>query len=608
MNSHLPRLSLAILVFLTGVFTAFAQLPPGTAAVSYDPGLTRVEGDQPLTKTVFVAIHSPDNVPVGGSVTVTPVLSMLGQPSGVPDSVALSYVTFNPSTLTFTGPNQTVTARIDLEFPRGVDAGVYSYMFVTSGWAPGTQDLGGFLNATIYPEITPGGPPSVSITTPADNSVFTYFPLVGPLSVPISFTSSAPESTPVTNVDADLNGALLTLASTTGVDGVITSTTTASIAAPGVYTLRARATNADSTATDTSDFTVVVSAPPPTAAIALPLAGATFTLPANGSLAVPYTFTGVSFFGGITSLTATLNGQPVNFTAAGLTTLTATGSGNFNITTGGAYELVVTATDGNGTATAKTTFTVNGYIPPPTISISSPLNGATFSRMAGDAPTQIPFTYAGDAGTGYTITSLTGTLNGSPVTATLSGIGTMTATGSGTLSVSTGGTFVLSATTTSVGGTASASVTFTVNETPPPAAACSVNWLPPISLGRPFKAGSNVSIKFELDCNTCGDRGIDRDGDGDPDHYPGQRTKSKINIDKTVVIAITEILSDGGNGPCWLFPYSSSPNAPGYTIQGNDMYHLNFPAPSGKKRYRVEVFGGGSGSPVLYGTREFTTR
>jgi hypothetical protein len=641
MNSQLPRFSFALLLFLAGFLSAFAQLPPGTAAVSYDPGLTRVEGDQPLTKTVFVAIKGPDNVPVGGSVTVTPILSMLGQPAGVPDSVALSYVTFNPSTLTFTAPNQTINARIDLEFPRGIDAGLYAYKFITSGWAPGTQDLGGFLNATIYPETTPGGPPTISITTPADNSTFTYFPLTGPLSVPISFVSSAPESTPITRIDADLNGSLLSLTNVTNPDGTITSTTTASITAPGVYTLRARATNDDSTATDTSDFNVVVSAPPPTVTIAQPTAGATFNLPPSGPVSVPYSFTGLSSYGGITSLTATLNGQTVVFTPAGLNTLTAIGTGNFSITTGGTYELVVTAADPNGTATARTTFTVRSYVPPPTVTIGSPLNGATFTRVAGSAPTQIPFTYTGNAGNGYTITSLTGTLNGAPVTATVSGIGAQTATGTGTLSISTGGTFVLSATANSVGGTASTSVTFTVTQTQPPQTACTVNWLPPISLGKPFKGGSNVSIKFELDCDDCGRRpgngngygnghggcdgdddddcdrdgrscdrdwDCDRDDDGDRDHYPGQRTKSKTNIDKTVVIAVTEILGNGQNGATQLFPYTSNPNAPGYTIQGNDMYHLNYPAASGKRRYRVEVFGNPGGTSVLYGTKEFTTK
>src|SRR5688500_6753658 len=104
MSPSLPRLLLLILGFVFSFFASLAQLPPGTAAVTYDPGLTRVEGDQPLTKTVFVSITSPSNPPVGASTTITPVLSMLGQPAGVSDSVALSYVAFNPSSLTFTGP------------------------------------------------------------------------------------------------------------------------------------------------------------------------------------------------------------------------------------------------------------------------------------------------------------------------------------------------------------------------------------------------------------------------------------------------------------------------------------------------------------------------
>jgi hypothetical protein len=607
MNFRLPHILATFISVVLGASSATAQLPPGTSEVTYDPGLTRVEGDQPLNKTVYVSIKSPSNVPVGSSVSITPVLSMLSQPTGVSNSVALSYVTFNPSVLTFTGPNQTISARIDLNFPLGVDSGVYAYKFVTAGWPPGTQDLGGFLNATIYPPVTPSGPPTVTITKPTDNSTFTYQPVVGPLSVAITFTSSAPASTPITSIDADINGVNLTLSNVTNSDGSITSNTTASITAPGPYTVRARATNNDSTATDTVDFTVNVSAPPPTVAIAQPVAGSSFTLPLTGALSVPYSFTARSSYGGITSLTATFNGQPLTFTPSGLNTLTATGSGNFSLTTGGSYELVVTAVDQNGNASAKTNFTVVAATPPPTVSISQPLNGAIYTRVAGSPATVIPFSYTGLAANGYTISSLTGKLNGSALSASLTGIGTGTATGTGNLSISTGGTFTLSAVAASGSATAATSVTFTVKETQPPPPSCSVNWLPPISLGKPFKGGCDVAIKFEILCNECG---IDRNGDGDPDFFPGQRTKSKINIDKSVIIAVTEILGAGNMGTPRLFPYSSTPNAPGYTIQGNDMYHLNFPAPTGAHRYRVEVFRfpTSSTAPQLLGTKEFTTK
>lgn len=598
---HLP-------LFLAAVFAALVPTFAREVApnVSYAPNLTIVEGDQPLSTTFVLSITAPSNVQAGFPVEITPLVTILTKPADVSDSVALSYVTLTPPTLTFGEPGQVLTTTVHAEFPVGTVAGAYAYKIMTPGWKTGTQDGGAFINATVFPQIT-GDTPTVVITTPTDGETFTYYPLVGPLSVPVQFTSSALPVSPITTIDADVNGAALALTNVNHGDGSFTSTGTATITSPGIYTVRARASNTLGTGIDTVDFNVVVSAPPPTVAIAQPVAGSSFTLPLSGSLSVPYSFSAHSNYGGITSLTATLNGAPVAFSPAGLGTLDASGSGAFNLTVGGTYELVVVAVDANGSATTSTSFTVVAAVPPPTVSISQPLNGATFTRVAGSAPTQIPFTFTGVAGNGYTITSLTGTLNSSAVSATVTGLGSGTATGTGTLSVSGPGTFTLTAVAGSGTATAATSVTFTVTETQPPAAACSVNWLPPIARGKTVKGGSNFSIKFELLCEECGE---DRDGDDDPDHFPGERTKSKINIDRSVVIAISEIFDDNTTSAPQLFPYSSSPNAPGYTIQGNDMYHLNFPVPTGEHRYRVEVyrFPTSSTTPELLGTREFTSK
>ena len=205
----------------------------------------------------------------------------------------------------------------------------------------------------------------------------------------MSFKSSAPSVTPITAIDADVDGRVLGVSTVSNPDGTFTSTANLTITAPGLYSLHARATNNEGTATDTSDITINVSAPPPTVSIATPLAGSSFRLPTTGSLSVPYSFTGLSTYGGITSLTATLNGNPVSFSPAGIGTLTATGSGNFNLTLGGSYELIVTATDPNGSATTRTTFTVLAAAPAPTVVISQPLNGSTYTRVAGSGPTLI---------------------------------------------------------------------------------------------------------------------------------------------------------------------------------------------------------------------------
>jgi hypothetical protein len=618
MNSRGLRSFLHLFAFIVSSVAGFAQVGPGAPSVVYSPPITRVEGPQPYTLQLPITVRSPSNVPVGSNVTISPVVTVLAKPSGVSDATALSYVTISPATLTFTGPNQTLTFNFRAVFPDGTSVGSYGYKMQTAGWPLAVQDQGAFVNVDVFPKVT-AGPPTVSIVTPADQSSFSFQPLVTPtLSIPITFTAASAAGVPLTNIEADIGGGLLPLTVTVNPDGTRTVNTTATISTPGIYTIRARASNEFGTAFDTSDFTVTVSGPPPTVSIAQPTA-TTYTLPQSGPLSVPFSFTGRSNWRGITSLVATLNDQPVVFTPSGLNTLTATGTGNFSITTGGSYTLVVTATDLLGTATARTTFTVAAPLPPPAITISQPLNGAVFTRVAGSAATLIPFSFTGVAGTGTTITSLTGSLNGNAVTATVTGLNTATATGTGNLSVTGPGTYTLSATTRTSSGTASTSVTFTVNETQPPAPTCGVNWLPPISLGCTIKGGSKLPIKFELDCgeNTCPGNGNDKDrscrddddddsdcdydwnNDGDRDFYPGQRTKSKTNIDKTVIIAVTDLTA---NTAAKLYRYGQ------YDIQGRDMYILNFRTQSGARRYRVEVYSTATGSVVLYGSREFVTR
>lgn len=607
MKTSLRALSLALLS-LVGCLHVLAQRPPTTSQVSYDPGITVVEGDQPLSTTIQLAIMAPSDLASGTAVTITPRVEVLTAPAGVNTATALSYVTLTPASLTFTAPGQVLVTRVEGYFPVGIVAGGYSYKITTPGWPTAPQDPGAFLNATVYAAPGAGGPPTVTIATPQDNSSFIYQPAVGPLVVPVKFTSSAPAASPISSIDADLSGRVLTINTVANPDGTFTSTTNLSLTAPGLYSLRARATNVEGTATDSSDFTVTVSAPPPTVSIASPLAGSSYRLPSSGPLTVPYSFTGLSSYGGISTLSATLNGTPVTFTPNGIGTLTATGSGSFSLTNGGNYELVVTTTDPNGTATARTNFTVLAAAPAPTVVINQPANGSTYTRVAGSPATIIPYSYTGTANTGFTITALSGSLNGvALVPAATTGLNTQSATSTGNLSISGPGTFTLSATANSSGTIASTSVTFTVTETQPPRPGCTVNWLPPISLGNAVKCGSTFAIKFELYCNT-NEVGIDRTGDGDPDFFPGQRTKAKNPINKDVVIAVTDVTNGTGGTP-QLFRYSDNPNVPGYTIQGNDMYHVNYPIPTAKRRYRVEVYDAPANLPArILGTREFSTK
>jgi hypothetical protein len=616
MNFSIARSCLAALVVSLVATAGLAQMGVGSSSVGYSPPITRVEGPQPYTLELPISVTSPKGIAPGSNVVITPVITVLNKPSGVSDATALSYVTLIPAQPVFTASGQTKEILFKAVYPEGTEVGSYGYKVQTSGWPGSPQDTGAFINIDVFPKL-PVGPPTVSIAQPADNTSYVWEPLVGPLVIPIRFTAAPPANTLLTNVEVDVGAGILPISTTTNADGSINATTSINITDPGLYTVRARASNPAGTALDTADFSVTVVGPPPTVSIAQP-AATSFTLPPSGPLTIPFSFTGLSNWRGITSLVATLNDQTITFTPSGLNTLTATGTGNLTITTGGTYTLVVTATDRLGTATARHSFTVLAPPPPPTVSIAQPLNGSVFTRVQGSPATLIPFSFTGVAGTGTTITSLTGTLNGGAVTASVSGLNSATATATGNLSVSGPGTYTLTATTRSAGGTASASVSFTVQQTQPPTPACGVNWLPPIALGHPVRGGSKLAIKFELDCgeNECPGNGHDRsracrddedrdydwNDDGDRDFYPGQRTKSKINIDKSVVVAVTELFANGSTGTPKLYRYGQ------YDIQGNDMYHLNFRPGTGVRRYRVEVYSTATGSVVLYGTREFVTR
>lgn len=565
-----PRILLGALTFATSSLFAFAQLPPSTAAVTYNPGLTRVEGDEPLVKSVFVDITSPANLPFGVETPVTPIFTVIAKPEGATDAEALDYVVFNPSTLIFTGPNQVISARIDLTFPRGVQAGFYQYKFFTPGWLPGTQDLGGFLNATIYPAPVPAEPPTVRISTPQDKATFTFNVLDGSISIPVRFTSTAPESNPLTSIDADINGADIDLDNVENPDGSVTSTSTFVTSQPGIFTLFARATNDVDTATDNVEFTVNMVGPPPTVAIAQPAAGSSYTVVAGTTLSVPFVFSGTSLYSNITSLTASINETAVSFVPSGLGTLNATGVANLSISQGGTYILSVSATNAFGTAATVSHFTVTVLEPtppPPTVTITSPADGTVITRVAGTPPTAVPYTFTAVTTAPWTINAVGASLGGSTLAPIPTGLGTPNAGGSGTLYVSAPGTYSLVATGTSGSSTAADSITFTVIETAPPPPPCTVKWLAPISGGKVIKGGSKVSIDFMLDC------GGDTPPPSDNCAYSIKLTNSSYNASNNTTVFTYTVTSNPCGGKAishWVIGIPASCGGKEILVGSND--------------------------------------
>lgn len=182
----------------------------------------------------------------------------------------------------------------------------------------------------------------------------------------------------------------------------------------------------------------------------------------------------------------------------------------------------------------------------------------------------------------------------------------------------------------------------------------SVLWLTPISLNKVQQGGSVLPIKFFLQqcCNGHTSRDHDDHGDddhrgndhgdnhgdddhGDDNHRSGGTTCNHdshghsarnpncrhdcdhdedddngcANLrDTTVIITIYEV---GSNAPAKHFVFGTgSPNAPDYAINGDYMYHLNFPTAKGPHRYHIDVdrFPPGATGPVLVGSKEFTTK
>lgn len=702
-------------------------------AVAYYPQTENVEGDQPLYYTYELEITSPSNLAPGTEVSITPVLFVIRAPEGVSDAAALSHVSMSPSTLVFTGPSQKVYTTVISDFPVGSVAGEYAFGIRTPGWGVTATDTFGFINAKVFPPRQ-RDVPSITLNTPADGTIYTWTAGGPPVTVPVQFSATAPVSSPITSVDADISGTAVNLTSVTGLGtGAAEAGGPFYISAPGVYTVTARATNDVGTSTDSAEITVNVVAPPPTVAIAQPANGASFTVTTGETLTVPFVFSGTSVYGGITQLTATLNDQPVSFAPAGLGTLEATGTASLSITTGGVYVLSVSASNDYGTSATIAQFTVTTVDPtppPPTVTITSPADGTVITRVAGTPATAVPFTFTAEIETGWSISSIGATLNGQTVAVTASGLGTVLANGSGTLFVSAPGTYTLVATGDSAGSSAAASVIFTVTETAP-VSSCCINWLPPICLGKVQQGGSVLPIKFTLQCckpkdsdhecvkdkDRCGwgsgwGWGWDRDRDEhcdrhghrsqcddydrrgkaadhrecskgkyrrddscerhghrsrcdsgyddrecsskrsydysrytrcdrhgsrshcdehdyghghahgqghsdctecNPDHCgkPGHKHNWCDTRDTTVVISIYEIFANGTTSEPKLYTYSPcSPNPPTYTINGGNMYHLNFPTARGKHRYHIDVYRqpAGSATPQLVGTKEFTTK
>ena len=186
---------------------------------------------------------------------------------------------------------------------------------------------------------------------------------------------------------------------------------------------------------------------PPTITLLSPSNGAAYTYsPASGlPVTVPINFAATVGTGGfpIDGMVAFINNTTVNVTAVGVPSLSASATGSAQLTAGGTYTVTVGATNRKGTSWATADINVTVSAPPPTITPSLPTNNASYTYTLGTAGVSVPVSFTATSIYGN-ISSLAATLNGSPITLSLAGVGTSTtASGSASLLLNTAGTYNL---------------------------------------------------------------------------------------------------------------------------------------------------------------------
>lgn len=235
-----------------------------------------------------------------------------------------------------------------------VAAGTYSLT------AKATDNNSGVTTSTVV-NITVDRAPTVSISAPANNAIFT-----APASVTVTATAADADGT-VSKVDF-FDGATLVGTATAAPYSVTLSNATL-----GSHSLTARATDDLGAVTTSSAINVIVNSAP-TVAVTSPTSGASFIAPANITLTATAadsdgTIQKVDFFQGGTNLIGTATTAPYSVTWGPVAV--------------GTYSVTAVATDNRNATTTSTSVSVT-VIPNalPTVSITSPVSGANFTAPA----------------------------------------------------------------------------------------------------------------------------------------------------------------------------------------------------------------------------------
>jgi hypothetical protein len=238
--------------------------------------------------------------------------------------------------------------------------GVYTYV----ARATDNQGATGDSAAVTITVTSPNQPPTVALTAPADGTL-----LNAPADVLLTATASDPDGS-IGKVEFYQGTTKLWEDTTAPYEYSVTNL------AIGTYSFSARAFDLQSLATTSASVAVTVVAPnvAPTVALTAPLDGASFTAPATFTLTATAAdsdglVTKVEFFQGASKVGED-SFVPYELTISGLTA--------------GSYSYVARATDNTGSATdsAPVTVSVTTVNTPPTVVLTAPATGTSFTAPA----------------------------------------------------------------------------------------------------------------------------------------------------------------------------------------------------------------------------------
>jgi beta-glucanase (GH16 family) len=245
-----------------------------------------------------------------------------------------------------------------------VDLYTVKNAFMFAGDPPSTGTDFYFDDVYYSGGVAANPPPTVSITSPANNAI-----VVSPNNVVINATAADANGS-VTKVEF-YNGATLLGTSTTSPYSFTWNTPSV-----GTYILTAKATDNEASSTVSNPITVFVTSAnntPPTAAITSPTNNAAFLTPSNITINATATDADgsiykVEFYKDATLL-STSTTAPYTYTWVGATA--------------GSYALTVKATDNGGLTTTSSVVNIVVSNPiKPTVSITSPANNSSFTPPA----------------------------------------------------------------------------------------------------------------------------------------------------------------------------------------------------------------------------------